>query len=252
MLNLWLMKTACVLVLLFGAFHPVAENPSPISYRIPHITITLPADIPSEKIEIRYFLSGPFGGYGDSVNKQPNLHSYDITAGINGSAANNAKIVIYAPGCNFATFDLPIKGEADLQESYVCKTLGTVPFNGKITTAIAYKGKDVVVDVVYISNFSSGFFHVADGMVTVIPVSQAHPDSNGGFQIMLPDLMKDPLASTMDFQHTGFRFELRDARSGNVLSFMTYKDARSKNMNDSLPLASAYSGTVSFVAEDNN
>ncbi len=246
------MKTVCVLVLFFGAVHPFAEHSVSIPAKIPHIIIALPADIPSEKIEIRYFLTGPFGGYGDSVNKQPNLHSYDITAGINGSAANNAKIVIYANGCSFVTFDIDIKNDSDLQESYVCRPLGTIPFSAKITTTTAFKGKDVVVDVVYMSNFSTDFFHVRDGMVTVIPVAQGHPDANGNFQILLPDLMKDPLASSMDFQHTGFRFQLRDAHSGNILSFMTYKDAKSKNMNDALPLANAYPGTVNFVADDNN
>jgi len=246
------MKTAFVLALLFGAVHPIAERSNSIEAKIPHIVISLPADIPSEKIEIRYFLTGPFGGYGDSVNKQPNLHSYDITAGINGSAANNAKIVMYANGCSFVTFDIPVTGESDLQESFACKPLGNITFNGKITTAKAYKGKDVVVDVVYISNFSTDFFHVADGMVTVIPVAQGHPDMNGIFQITLPDLMKDSLSSSMDFQHTGFRFELREVHSGNILSSMTYKDAKSKSMNDALPLANSYPGTINFVAEDNN
>jgi hypothetical protein len=246
------MKTAFILALLFSAVHPFAERPDSIESKIPHIVIALPADIPSEKIEIRYYLTGPFGGYGDSVNRQPNLHSYDITAGINGSAANNAKFVMYANGCSFVTFDIPIKSETDLQESFACKPLGNVPFNGKITTAKAYKGKDVVVDVVYISNFSYNFFGIADGMVTIIPVAQGHPDANGNFQVTVPDLMNDPLASTMDFQHTGFRFQLRDVRTGNILSFMSNKDPKSKNMNDEFPLAKTYPGTNNFVAEDNN
>ncbi len=41
----------------------------------PSVSITLPRDISSEAVQIRYFLRGPFGGYGGYVKQQIGLHS---------------------------------------------------------------------------------------------------------------------------------------------------------------------------------
>ena len=247
------MKAALLLACMFSGLinTPSAHEQAAKPARIPNIIIELPADIASEKVELRYFLVGSFGGYGDSVNKQPGVHSYMVPAGVNGSMATNAKIVAYAPGCAFMTWDIPIHDATDQKKTFTCAPLGILPLSGKIQTSKYYKGKNAMVEVLYVSNFSESFFHVADGMVTIFPVAQSRLEPNGTFQISMPDLLKDPAASVFKFDPSSFRFVLREPGTLNIIATLELKDSHYKNQS-SLPLAASYPGTVSFAEESND
>lgn len=53
---------------------------------------------PSEKLQVKYMLSGPFGGVGGFIKATPNVTSYQTEAGVNGTAASEDRIVFYAEG----------------------------------------------------------------------------------------------------------------------------------------------------------
>jgi hypothetical protein len=52
------------------------------------VSVLPPANIPSENVQISYFLIGPFGGYGGYTKQRPGLHSYEISALVEGKTAN--------------------------------------------------------------------------------------------------------------------------------------------------------------------
>src|SRR4051812_12834601 len=63
------------------------------------VSIVVPPSIPSETLQMFYFLSGPFGGDGGYIQPQSNLRSYEIVTSRFGKAATDIKILAYAPGC---------------------------------------------------------------------------------------------------------------------------------------------------------
>jgi len=217
---------------------------------IPKVMVSLPQGTDSSKVAITYFMSGPFGGYGNSMQQLPGLSAYSFDAGINGAKAADIKIVAYAPGCSFGLFDLPVRGETDIKVLYACNALGTVPFTGKISPTKAFHGKDVFVDVVYHSNISDTFFRTADGLVTLIPVVTAIPDNNGVFSVQLPDFLSDAANKTYPLQNTSFRFTLRDKKTLNVIATLSINHPKIKN--DELPLAASYPNPTPIVAADLN
>ena len=55
-----------------------AHGQSRISSGPAKIILTLPANIPSENVQISYFMTGAFGGYGSFVRAEKGRNSYDI------------------------------------------------------------------------------------------------------------------------------------------------------------------------------
>ena len=86
----------------------------------PTVMINIPDTIPSDKIEMRYFLSGEFGGYGDYVHHQKDRHSYEIVAALNGKPAGGIKIIAYSPGCAFKTYEFRFEEIREAQADFVC------------------------------------------------------------------------------------------------------------------------------------
>src|SRR6185369_6396551 len=117
----------------------------------PVITLDLPQGIPSDKVQVQYFMAGPFGGYGNFIRPTANLSRYMIPAAVDGKPASGIKIFVYMPGCEFVIFDLVVQG--DSEKSVVCDPLGTVPLHGKIVPASAAKGKEAEVSVVYLAEW---------------------------------------------------------------------------------------------------
>jgi hypothetical protein len=64
--------------------------------QVPRIMIFLPKSVPSESLQGRYIRYGPFGADGGYIKATPNVASYEIEAGVNGSAATEVRIILYA------------------------------------------------------------------------------------------------------------------------------------------------------------
>ena len=63
-----------------------------------HFEIRLPLDLNSEQAQIRYFLTGAFGGYGSFVREERGKHAYRIATTVEGKPADALRAVVYAPG----------------------------------------------------------------------------------------------------------------------------------------------------------
>src|SRR5438067_7704659 len=72
----------------------VAQGPA-AKIDAPHVSIALPDDVASETVQIRYFLTGPFGGYGGYLKQETGGHSYQIPASVDGKAANEMRLIVF-------------------------------------------------------------------------------------------------------------------------------------------------------------
>lgn len=183
----------------------------------PRISIALPQDVPSETVHIHYFMTGPFGGVGGFVRQERNVHAYRIEAAVEGRPATRIKVIVYAPGCEIATFDDALPGPVTIQEEFTCRELPSVSLAGQIVPKEALRGKKPEVKINYLAFWAHGFFGIVDGMVTEIPVATAVPDADGFFQVQLPDFGIDPIASRPD-RDGAFHLLLREAETWNIVA----------------------------------
>jgi hypothetical protein len=191
---------------------------------LPGVSISLPTDVPSETVRIFYFLTGPFGGSGGFVNPEQNIHAYRIEAAVKGIAASRIKTILYAPGCEIATFDDSLPGPSTVSEQFTCRKLPTVSLTGRIVPENAPRGKKPEVAISYLADWAHQFFGILDGAVTTIQIATAVPNAEGLFQVQLPDFGRDPTASSRPDRVGEFQFWLREAETGNPIGNLEPSD----------------------------
>ena len=207
----------------------------------PRVSLALPPGIDSETVHIEYFLTGPFGGYGSFVHPEKGKASYDIDPFVEGRAANNIKIVAYFPGCEVATLDFTFSG-APVERALDCRPLGSVLLRGQIVPSSLTKNQNAEIEVSYLAMWSHSFFGIMDGPVTTFRLGAVRPDSDGAFEIMLPDLYQQSR-----LRDGAIEFILRDIKTGNIIAFLKPGEAMPNSPNW-LSVQASYP-TVQLVAE---
>ena len=202
-------------IALLVAAVPVAAGQDSASQQPPRISFTLPADIPSETVQINYFMIGPFGGYGDFVRTEKGRSTYDILASVDGKPAANVKVIAYLRGCEIATLEIPMQ-DTTQSRSLSCKLLGRILLRGQISPVLItqrHQPAEVVVD--YLAMWDHQFFGIMDGAVTSIHVATVVPDEEGQFEVAVPDFSKQTNLGEGEFQ-----FILRQTTTGNIIAFL--------------------------------
>jgi hypothetical protein len=69
---------------------------------LPTVSISLPADIPPETTQIRYLMSGSFGGCGGYVEPKPGQTAYEIEVSMAGEPAKSIKVFGLCPRLQFS------------------------------------------------------------------------------------------------------------------------------------------------------
>jgi hypothetical protein len=182
----------------------------------PSVSITFPEDIPSEAVEIRYFLRGAFGGYGSYVKQQPKLHSYDIGTSVERKAATEVRVIAYAPGCAIQRFILPLHDDSSVTQEFECRRLPTVSLSGQIVPSGSIRGRNAELVVTYMAYWAHEFFGITDGFVTQLELAKVSPDMNGMFQFDLPDFTADTMPYS-DQRRASLHLGLRDAKTWNPI-----------------------------------
>ena len=181
----------------------------------PRISLTLPSDIPSETVQINYFMFGPFGGYGDFVRTEKGRSTYDIVASVDGKSAVSVKVIAYLPGCEIATLEIQVDG-TELSRPLSCKLLGRISLHGQISpVSITQEQQPTEVVVNYLAMWDHQFFGIMDGPVTAIGIATVVPDEKGQFEVAVPDFSKQTNLGEGEFQ-----FILRQTKSGNIVAFL--------------------------------
>jgi hypothetical protein len=226
--------------LLFAAV-PIAAGQDSASGHAPKISLTLPSDIPSDTVQISYFMSGPFGGYGDLVGTTKGRHTYELVASVGGKAAASVKIIAYLPGCEIATLEIPMQDTA-LSRSLSCKLLGRILLRGQISPVSItrdYQAAEVEVD--YLAMWDHQFFGIVDGPVTSLHVASVIPDEKGQFEVAVPDFSRQTNLGEGEFQ-----FTLRQTTTGNIIASL---EPTSEDRGDvGLKVRPSYPAVIQFTA----
>jgi hypothetical protein len=185
---------------------------------LPTVSILLPANLPSETVQVSYFLIGPFGGYGGYVKPQVGFHSYEISALVEGKAATEIRMIVYALGCEIQEFVLPLAQDSRMKQEFECQRVATVELLGQIVPSELVRDSNAELVVTYMAYWAHGFFGIKDGMVIEFRVATVAPNASGAFQVELPYFSAADAASPLQ-RRAGFRLMLRDSKTGNHIAF---------------------------------
>ena len=230
-----------------------AQSPSTTAIA-PRITIYLPGDIPPQVVWMRYAMYGPEGSgrisQGETLRAESNYRPY-ISAVFDGAPGRHAKIVIYAPGCQFAAYDLDLERGSDITEQFRCDPLPTRTVHGFLApdkipsnTYFAEKKLDIAAyeDGSWICRF---FLQLRREVTTILVgsclgsevplglVGEIDPARGGNFEVTIPDFTRDPVFDKFG-EHGKFGvidLSLREKKIGRVLATIKPNDGPERGLN---------------------
>jgi TonB family protein len=207
----------CIFVIFAGVVALLPLTPQTPTEALPSVSISLPPNVPSEKVQISYFLIGPFGGYGTYAPQRAGVHSYEIPTTVGNKAATEVRVIIYAPGCEIQTFVIPLLEDARVRQEFPCQPLATVHLSGQIEPNELVHDTNAELVVTYMAYWAHKFYRMTDGIVTEFPVATVSLDANGMFQVELPYFGVDAAASSSQGR-ASFRLMLRDSKTWNQIA----------------------------------
>jgi hypothetical protein len=233
----------------------------------PRILIEFPDNISSEAVWIRYVLTEP-ESTGAVVKREPNLRRYTIDARIAGQSAHHAKVVVYAPGCQFKHYSINLDDTSDVSKHFRCETLPRLIVHGFLpptqipANRFPTTDKKLVISAEFEPAWVCEFFLeqrqgadvVAGGscLSAGIPlgvVGKFEPADRGAFAITIPDFASDPLSkrgtSLPQFGTLGtFLLQLRQEKTGRPLGTIWPKRSAPES---GLAVESRYPDPIEFT-----
>jgi hypothetical protein len=236
--------TGSLLALFLGISICSAQAPPPSADKAAYVTISLPVDVRSETIFMRYVLDDDFGGW---LQPRADVPSYFISTSRQGTPAQRFRALIYAPGCMIQTIDLPIVSPDLPRYSFVCQPLRNVTLTGTLIKPDRLDGQEINVQVKYVARWAERFLGLGDGIVTDIPLGVTQGASaNGAFPLSVPDLFEDPLAGAGD--HPGeIQFWGRNPASGKIVAQIIPTDRLLRTRMGGLRIRKQYPDPIEFV-----
>ena len=209
----------CIFAIFLGLAALLPRTPqTPTKAEVfPSVSISLPPSIPSETVQISYFLRGPFGGYGGYAAQRAGVHSYEIPASVEGKAATEIRMIVYASGCEIQTFDIPLAEDSRVKQEFPCQRVATVKLSGQIVPNELVRDNNAELVVMYMAYWAHGFYGIADGIVTEFRLATVTPDANGMFQVDLPYFIADAAAPPSE-RRAGFWLMLCESRTSNHIA----------------------------------
>jgi len=213
------------------------DEPAPFEIR-------LPSEVRSEQVQVRYFLTGPFGANGGSLKAEPERNSYLIETSVNHQAADSLRVILYAPGCQIVTLSIASLSEAEKGADVNCEDLPPMTFNGRVELPEALRGHSYEVEIIYLAYWAHSFFRIADGPVTSFILGRVEPDESGAFHIELPNFNKDDV--TVSYRRdAGLQFIARELDTGNIVAFLAPVNVQGIGF-ATLPIKPKYPAEVVF------
>jgi len=235
--------SACLALLTGVASLALGRNGQDTGARVlPRVTFSLPPGLDSKAVRISYFMTGDFGGYGGFIQTEKDRLTYDMIAAFDGKPAIHIKIIAYLPGCEIVTLDTSVASVSQPLE-LPCNALGTIAMHGQISPASIKPAQPALVEITYVALWSHQFFGIADGPIVTIPVGTAMPDSEGRFEVQLPDYARQSGLGDGVFQ-----FVLRQGSDRETS--ITLSPALEVGKMDGLKVCSSYPFLIQFLAEN--
>jgi hypothetical protein len=214
----------------------------------PSVSVSLPPNMPSETVQIIYFMVGPFGGYGGYTKQQVGLHSYEIAASVEGEAATEIRMIVYAQGCEIQTFVVPVADDSSVKRRFECQPVQSVVLSGQIVPNELVQDKNAELIVTYMAFWGHQFFGITDGAVAEFRLATVSPDANGMFQVDLPLFSVDDLPPSSQ-SRASLRLMLRDSKTLNHIAFNLEPELQELGSDDhGLRIKSYYPSGLKFTA----
>jgi len=242
-------RVLAILLGVAGLLPQSAQTPKTASF-LPSVSISLPPNMLSETVQISYFLIGPFGGHGGYAAQRTGGHSYEIPTMVDGKAAAEIRMIVYAPGCEIQTFVIPLAGDSRVSQEFPCQPVETVKLSGHIVPDALVRGTNAELVVTYMAYWAHGFYGIGDGFVTGFHLAAVSPDANGMFQVDLPYFSVDAEASSSE-QRASFQLMLRDSKTGNHIASNLEPEKHELRLQEhGLPIRSQYPDDLIFTSAE--
>ena len=159
-------------------------------------SFTIRSAATTDRIEVRYHLTGAFGGYGGYVPDPDNDGAYRIPLEQDGKPAKSLKGILYAPSCQFVILSVDLLSDPTRSATFECRQLPTTTVQGRISLP---PSGDVSLDVTisYLAFWDHEFFGIKDGQVQSFSMGKAPLNADGRFQVQIPDFSKDRVTNQM-------------------------------------------------------
>jgi hypothetical protein len=184
---------------------------------LPAVTLSLPSGLASNTVQISYYLTGPFGGYGGYVDQKPDVDSYEIPSAVGGRPAKELKMIVLATGCDLETFDIPLSADAKMKPQFQCKSVDSVRLLGRIVPDTLIGDRKTELEISYMAVWSHRFYGFADGPVTQFRLATLSLDKSGMFEVGLPLFTVAKAGSSAD-QEASFQLDLVESETGNLIA----------------------------------
>ena len=210
------------------------------------VSVSLPPHVPSETVQISYYLVGPFGGYGSYAVRQFGVRSYQIPAMVDGKAATEIRLIVYASGCEIQKFVIALTEDSRVSREFACQRVETVKLSGQIVPNELTRYGNAEVVITYMAGWAHGFFGIGYGPVTHFELATVSPHADGRFDVNVPLVRKEATQST---PRASLCLMLRDARTLNhIASNLEPGDAELRSEDRCLQPCTFYPSDIEFTA----
>ena len=194
-------------------------------------------------LEVNYFLTGAFGGYGSFVRNADKDGAYRIPLQSEGKPAMTLKAILYAPGCKFQILSVDLGSDGTRSAVFACRPLSTITVRGAVSPPpVSAVPLDVEMD--YLAFWDHKFYGMIEGMVQQFKLAKAPLNAQGRFQIVIPDFSKDGV--TTEKQGAALQVTVREHKSWNIVEIVL--PPAELAYGNGLKILPAYTSEITFVA----
>jgi hypothetical protein len=202
--------------------------------------------VKAEELQVRYFLTGDFGGFGGFQIDREGENAVLIHTEVHGKPAKSLKAAFYAPGCQIQTISVVDLSVSDAQGDFHCSPVGTTKLRGKFSRGPSTPDRTIEVQVRYLGYWGHEFFGIADGIVLSFNIAEFPVEPDGSFQLLLPNFAERN-GLPPQTEDASFSLLVRDADSGNILAELKPPAALSRA--GELKIIPSYPQTTEFEVD---
>lgn len=174
----------------------------------------LPAPIRPETVQVRYLLTGKFGGVAGWRSFE-HEGSVAIVTDYGRTPAAGMKAVVFTPSCEPERVVVDDLKASSREHALPCRPAPVIQFRGQFARPSEWRALRVQVNVEYLAPWVNQFFGLDRDDLVAVSVADVPADAAGQFQFPIPVIGQDGKAPD-----GGFSFVLREATSGNVLGIL--------------------------------
>ena len=206
------------------------------------VRLRFPDRVDLTGLQIQYYLSGPFGGYGAPARLEPGRRESVIPTSHRGQLAATFQALVWVPGYRYVLLPRSPIERQGLTRSIELEPLNRIPLSGALI--LARPVKDLTIEAGYFADWECDFFGFIDCLQARHVVSRARITDDGAFTLQIPDFARDPgLAS---FPRLGrLQLIIRDQVTLNPIYEL--EEVRTRGRRAEVPVASQYPQDLQLV-----